>query len=210
MRASRTRGPQGRARPPPERASCRQRAAVPLSGPSPGSGRGGTSSREPRHARPAGPCPPRASASGHAEARRAAPEGSRCQRASQSRSTRRRPAGQSGRAARPLPRLRPWRRAPRPTAAPALHGAPRRQRRPGRPGRRSARSAPPASRPFDHIAARRPPDDRQGQADLSEHSAEPPHSRLVRPSAATPALPARQDRARPPRVCRCSRARRPS
>ena len=67
---------QGRVPRRAERAWSRQRSAVPPSGPSPASGRGGTSSREPRRARRAGPCPPRASGSG-AEAPRAAPAGSR-------------------------------------------------------------------------------------------------------------------------------------
>ena len=106
--------------------------------------------------------------------------------------------------------LRPLRRAPRPTAAPALRGARRRQRRPARPGRRSARSSPSASRPFDHIAARRPPDDRRGRGGLSEHSAVPAHSRLVRRAPLHPLCRLGRTAARPPRVCRCSRARRPS
>ena len=177
-RASRARGPPGRAPPPAERAWCRRRSGAPPSGPSPGSGRGGTSSRAPPHVRSAGPCPPRASGSGHAEAPRAAPAGSRCRPASRSRSTRRRPARPSRRAARPRPRSRPWRRAPRPTVAPPLHGGRRRRRRPARPGRRSARLSPSASRPFDHIAAGRPREERSGEA--------------------SPGFPSRRSRARGP------------
>ena len=140
LRANRARGPQGPSRPPAERASCRQRAGARPSGPSPGARaeehhRARTASRSTED-----PCRPHASGSGQAGA--LAPFGRHPgARASRTPSRRRRPTVRGGEA-RPTTLPRPWPPAPRPTVAQALHGGPRRRRRPARPGRRSARSLP--------------------------------------------------------------------